>query len=146
MEWRIRLLQYGALLAEQHAEVTLDYLRRGSELVGLIGNGPEALARFENWFKAGMEVAAYSPEGARAYFAVESRKALASVEQALSGVPFRQVARTSETVRSGALWNRRRRDGASRFRGFLGSRDNQRRWENHFIAGAAPSVCNGRGK
>ncbi|MBS0181317.1 MAG: VWA domain-containing protein [Nitrospira sp.] len=93
MEWRIRLLQYGALLAEQHAEVTLDYLRRGSELVGLIGNGPEALARFENWFKAGMEVAAYSPEGARAYFAVESRKALASVEQALSGVPFRQIAR-----------------------------------------------------
>ncbi|MDF0675703.1 MAG: VWA domain-containing protein [Nitrospira sp.] len=93
MDWRIRLLQYGALLAEQHGEVTLDYLRRASELVGLIGNGPEALARFENWFKAGMEVAAYSLEGARAYFAVESRKALASVEQALSGVPFRQVAR-----------------------------------------------------
>jgi len=93
MEWRIRLLQYGALLAETHADVTLDYLRRAPELVGLIGNGPEALARFENWFKAGMEVAAYSPEGARTYFSVESRKALVSVEQALSGVPFRQVAR-----------------------------------------------------
>ncbi|HEX5544722.1 MAG TPA: VWA domain-containing protein, partial [Nitrospira sp.] len=93
MEWRLRLLQYGALLAEQHAAVTLEYLRRASELVGLIGNGPEATARFENWFKAGMEVAAYGPEGARAYFSVESRKALASVEQALSGVPFRQVAR-----------------------------------------------------
>lgn len=93
MEWRLRLLQYGALLAEKHAAVTLDYLRRASELVGLIGNGPEALTRFENWFKAGMEVAAYSPDGARAYFSVESRKALASVEQALSGVPFRRVAR-----------------------------------------------------
>ncbi|MBX3329725.1 MAG: VWA domain-containing protein [Nitrospira sp.] len=93
MEWRLRLLQYGSLLAEEHAEVTLEYLRRASELVGLIENGPEALTRFENWFKAGMEVAAYSQDGARAYFSVESRKALASVEQALSGVPFRQVAR-----------------------------------------------------
>jgi len=93
MEWRIRLLQYAALLAEKHADVTLDFLRRAPELLGLIGNGPEALARFENWFKAGMEVAAYTQDGARAYFSVESRKALASVEQALSGVPFRQVAR-----------------------------------------------------
>ncbi|WHZ27591.1 MAG: Nitric oxide reductase activation protein NorD [Nitrospira sp.] len=93
MEWRLRLLQYGALLAEQHAALTLEYLRRASELVGLIGNGPEAPTRFENWFRAGMEVAAYSSDGARAYFSVESRKALASVEQALSGVPFRQVAR-----------------------------------------------------
>lgn len=93
MEWRIRLLQYGALLAEKHAEATLEYLRRAPELAGLIGDRPEALTRFENWFKAGMEVAAYSPDGARAYFSVESRKALASVEQALSGVPFRLVAR-----------------------------------------------------
>jgi nitric oxide reductase NorD protein len=93
MEWRIRLLQYGALLAEKHAEVTLEYLRRASELIGLLGNGPEAPARFENWFKAGLEVAAYGPDGAHAYFSVESRKALASVEQALSGVPFRQIAR-----------------------------------------------------
>lgn len=93
MEWRIRLLQYGALLAEKHADVTLEYLRRAPELVGLIGNGLEAVTRFENWFKAGMEVAAYSPDGVRAYFSVESRKALASVEQALSGVPLRQVAR-----------------------------------------------------
>ncbi|MDF0664449.1 MAG: VWA domain-containing protein [Nitrospira sp.] len=93
MEWRIRLVQYGALLAEKQAEVTVDYLRRAPELVGLIGNGPEALPRFENWFKTGMEVAAYSPEGARAYFSVASRKALASIEQALSGVPFRRVAR-----------------------------------------------------
>ncbi len=92
-EWRIRLLQYGALLAEKDAAVTLEYLRRGAELVGLIGSGADGLARFERWFQAGMEVAAYSLDGARAYFAVESQKALSSVEQALSGVPFRQVAR-----------------------------------------------------
>ncbi len=92
MEWKIRVLQYGSLLAEKHAEATLAYLRRASELVTLIGDGPEAVSRFDSWFTAGMEVLAYSPDGARAYFAVESRQALASVEQALSGVPFRQVA------------------------------------------------------
>ena len=92
-EWRIRLLQYGALLAEKHADVTLEYLRRAPELVGLIANSSDALTRFEDWFKAGMEVAAYGPDGARAYFSVESCKALAAVEQALSGVPFRQIAR-----------------------------------------------------
>ncbi|MHC9061939.1 nitric oxide reductase activation protein NorD [Nitrospira sp. CMX1] len=93
-EWRSRFLQYGSLLAEQYAEVTIEYLRRAPELVALIGTGPDALTRFERWFQTGMEVAAYSLDGARAYFSVESRKALASVEQALSGVPFRQVART----------------------------------------------------
>ena len=35
----------------------------------------------------------YSPEGARAYFSAESRKALSSVEEALSSVPLKQVAR-----------------------------------------------------
>lgn len=93
LEWRIKVLQYGVLLAEKDAEATVQYLRRAPELVGLIGGGPEAAARFENWFKAGMEVLAYSPDGARAYFAAESQKALGSVEVALSGVPFRQVAR-----------------------------------------------------
>jgi nitric oxide reductase NorD protein len=91
--WRTKLLQYGSLLAEQDAEATLSYLRHASALVSLIGDGPNSFTRFEDWFKAGMEVLAYSPEGARAYFATESQKALASVEQALSGVPLRQVAR-----------------------------------------------------
>jgi hypothetical protein len=93
MEWRIKVLQYGLLLAEKDAEATVQYLRRSPELVGLIGAVPEAVSRFEDWFKAGMEVLTYSPEGARAYFSVESQRALASVEHALSGVPFRQVAR-----------------------------------------------------
>lgn len=91
--WRIKLLQYGSLLAEKHVEATIGYLRRAPELVQLLGEGPEAVSKFENWFTTGMEVLAYSPDAARAFFSVESQKALASVEQALSGVPFRQVAR-----------------------------------------------------
>lgn len=93
-EWRMKMLQYGSLLGEKDAETTLGYLRRCPELVGLIGESTQAVTRFETWFKAGMEILAYSIEGARAYFALESQGALASVEKALSGVPLRQVART----------------------------------------------------
>jgi len=93
-EWRLRILQYGALVAERDAETALAYLRGAPELVSVIGESAEAAARFEAWFRAGMEVLAYSVEGARAYFALESQKALISVEAALSGVPLRQVART----------------------------------------------------
>ncbi len=92
--WRLKVLQYGALLAERDAETALAYLRRAPELVSLIGESAEAKARFEAWLTAGMEVLTYSVEGARAYFALESQKALTSVETALSGVPLRQVART----------------------------------------------------
>ena len=75
-------------------DTALAYLRRAPELVSVIGESAEATARFEAWFTTGMEVLAYSIEGARAYFALESQKALTSVEAALSGVPLRQVART----------------------------------------------------
>jgi len=92
--WRLRILQYGALVAERDAETALAYLRGAPELVSVIGESAEATARFEAWFTTGMEVLAYSVEGARAYFALESQKALTSVEAALSGVPLRQVART----------------------------------------------------
>jgi nitric oxide reductase activation protein len=92
--WRLKILQYGALVAERDAETALAYLRRAPELVSVIGESAEAAARFEAWFTAGMEVLAYSVEGARAYFALESQKALTSVEAALSGVPLRQVARS----------------------------------------------------
>jgi hypothetical protein len=92
--WRLRILQYGALVAERDAETALAFLRRAPELVSVIGESAEAPARFEAWFTAGMEVLAYSVEGARAYFALESQKALTSVEAALSGVLLRQVART----------------------------------------------------
>jgi len=92
--WRLKVLQYGALLAERDADTALAYLRRAPELVSVIGESPEATARFEAWFTAGMEVLTYSVEGAKAYFSLESQKALTSVEAALSGVPLRQVART----------------------------------------------------
>jgi len=92
--WRLKILQYGALVAERDADTALAYLRRAPELVSVIGESAEATARFEAWFTAGMEVLAYSVEGARAYFAMESQKALTSVEAALSGVPLRHVART----------------------------------------------------
>ncbi len=92
--WRLKILQYGALVAERDAETALAYLRHAPELVSVIGESAESTARFEAWFTAGMEVLAYSVEGARAYFALESQKALTSVEAALSGVPLRQVART----------------------------------------------------
>ena len=92
--WRLKILQYGALVAERDADTALAYLRRAPELVCAIGESAEAIARFEAWFTAGMEVLAYSVEGARAYFALESQNALTSVEAALSGVPLRHVART----------------------------------------------------
>jgi hypothetical protein len=92
--WRLKILQYGALVAERDADTALTYLRRAPELVAVIGESAEAMARFEAWFTAGMEVLAYSVEGAMAYFALESQKALTSVEAALSGVPLRHVART----------------------------------------------------
>ncbi|HXH86182.1 MAG TPA: hypothetical protein VNI35_05110, partial [Nitrospira sp.] len=79
MDWQVKVLQYGLLLGEKDAEATLSYLRQCPEIIGLIGDGSNASLRFENWFKAGMEVLAYSPEGARAYFAMESQKALSSV-------------------------------------------------------------------
>jgi hypothetical protein len=56
----------------------LAYLRRVPELVSVIGDSVESTARFEAWFTTGMEVLAYSAEGARAYFALESQKALTS--------------------------------------------------------------------
>ena len=93
LEGRVKLLQYGSLLAEKDAEATLAYLRQAPKIAALIGEGAQAFLRFEEWFKAGMEVLAYSLEGARAYFATESQRALSSVEQALSGVPLRQVSR-----------------------------------------------------
>ena len=93
LAWKVKLLQYGALLAEKDAEAALCYLRQAPYIARLIGDGPEAFDRFEEWFKAGMEVLAYSTEGARAYFAAESQRALSSVEQALRGVPLKQVAR-----------------------------------------------------
>ncbi|TKB81963.1 MAG: hypothetical protein E8D45_01295, partial [Nitrospira sp.] len=91
--WRRRVVQYGGLVAERDAEAALAYFRRAPEVLNLLGEGADLQAKFDDWFKGAMEVLAYSVEGARAYFAMETRKALASLEQALNGVALRQVAR-----------------------------------------------------
>jgi hypothetical protein len=88
-EW----LRHGLVLADQDAEATVLYLRRAPEVMKLMGGGLQASSRFEEWFKAGTEVLALSREGGRAYFGVESRQALASVEQAMAGVSLRRIAR-----------------------------------------------------
>ena len=93
-EWRKTVLRYGGLLAEQDAAAFMEYVRRSPEIIRL-GSGAESRNEaFETWFRGGMEVLAYSPEGARAFFALETSKALRAVEQGMNGVPLRRVARS----------------------------------------------------
>jgi len=92
-DWRLRVLRYGALVAERDAPAALSYVRRCPEIIVLIGETAVAHDKFEDWFRGGMETLEYSMEGGRAYFSLETQKALASVEQAMSGIPLRQVAR-----------------------------------------------------
>lgn len=92
-EWRMQVLQYGLLVAERDADTALAYLRRCPELIALIGPGEGAQQKFQAWFASGMDVLGYSLDGGRAYFAMESAKALGAVSHAMSGVPLRQIAR-----------------------------------------------------
>ena len=92
--WAQLMLQYGLLVAERDADAALHYLRRCPEILALFGDEDSTRAKFEEWFKGGMEILEYSAEGARAYFALETRNALQSVERAVSGVPLRQIARS----------------------------------------------------
>lgn len=92
-EWRRQVLQYGLLLAERDAETALAYVRRCPELIALTGTGDGAQEKFRAWFASGMEVLEYSMDGGRAYFGMESEKALGALSQAMSGVPLRQIAR-----------------------------------------------------
>ena len=96
-QWQERVLQYGALVAEQDAAAALAYLRRAPEVIELAGPAESVssamMERFEKWYRGGMDVLAYNHEAARAYFAVETRKALEAVEEAASGVALRSVAR-----------------------------------------------------
>ena len=93
-EWRVKVLQYGGLLAERDADVTIEYLRRTPEVVRLCDGAEGQDEVFETWFRGGMEVLDYSSEGCRAYFALETSKALSSIERAINGVTLRQVARS----------------------------------------------------
>ncbi len=93
-ERRMKVIQYGGLLAERDAGVTMEYFRRAPEVIRLCEGTEGREEAFETWFRGGMEVLDYSPEGARAYFALETSKALGAIEQATNHVPLRQVARS----------------------------------------------------
>lgn len=92
-DWQVGVLRYAPLVAGRDAEAAVNYLRRCPEIIALLGETPDRQAKFEQWFKSGMEVLEFSLDGGRAYFALATKKALASVEQAMSGVPLRQIAR-----------------------------------------------------
>ena len=62
--------------AERDAEAAVNYMRRCPEIIALLGETPDTQAKFEQWFKGGMEVLEFSADGARAYFALETTKAL----------------------------------------------------------------------
>ena len=93
-EWRKTVLRYGGLLAERDAAAFMEYVRRSPEIIRLCSGAESRNEAFETWFRGGMDVLAYSPEGACAFFALETSKALRAVEQAMNGVPLRHVARS----------------------------------------------------
>src|SRR5437899_4409013 len=101
-QWQERVLQYGTLIAERDAAAALEYLRRAPEVIDLADPDAPALAdRFDKWYRGGMEVLAYNPDAARAYFAVETRKALEAIEEAASGVALRSVGRVLKLFAEG---------------------------------------------
>jgi nitric oxide reductase activation protein len=105
-QWQERVLQYGMLIAERDAAAALAYLRRAPEVIDLAdpdapAPSPAMLDRFDKWYRGGMEVLAYNPDAARAYFAVETRKALEAIEEAASGVALRSVARVLKLFAEG---------------------------------------------
>ena len=101
IEWKLRVLKYGLLLADRDAEATLAYVNRASDILQLTGESESAVTVFEDWYRSGMEVLEYSVDGARAYFALETKSALAAVEQSMQGVSLRQIARTLKLFAQG---------------------------------------------
>jgi len=108
-EWRLKVIRYAPLVAGRDAEAAVNYIRRCPEIIALLaptspspleGEG-EGGGKFEQWFKSGMEVLEFSIDGGRAYFALATKKALASVEQAMSGVPLRTIARSLKLFAQG---------------------------------------------
>src|SRR5438445_326950 len=105
-QWQERVRQYGTLIAERDAAAALEYLRRAPEVIDLADPdaptpSPAMMDRFDKWYRGGMEVLAYNPDAARAYFAVETRKALEAIEEAASGVALRSVARVLKLFAEG---------------------------------------------
>ena len=92
-EWKVRVLKFGLLIVDQDPDAALTYFRRVPEVLGWQGPAEDTTV-FDAWFAQGMEALEYSLEAGRAFFALETRQACAVVEEALSGVPLRQVARS----------------------------------------------------
>jgi hypothetical protein len=92
-EWKIRVLKFGLLIVDQDPETALTYFRRVPDVVGLQSSSEDTTV-FDAWFRQGMEALEYSIDAGRAFFGLETRQACAVVEEALTGVPLRQVARS----------------------------------------------------
>ena len=92
-DWKLRALKFGLLVVDKDVEAALTYFRQVPEVMNLQG-APEDMAVFDAWFGQGMEALDYSVEAGRAFFALETQQACAAVEEALTGVPLRQVGRS----------------------------------------------------
>ena len=93
VDWQIRILKFGLLVADRDPIATLAYFGQVPEVVALTGKEDDS-GVFDAWFSQGMEALDYSVEAGRAFFGLETRQACSAVEQAMSGVPLRQVARS----------------------------------------------------
>ena len=93
VDWQIRILKFGLLVADRDSIATLAYFNQVPEVVALTGKEEDSVV-FDAWFGQGMEALEYSVEAGRAFFGLETRQACSAVEQAMSGVPLRQVARS----------------------------------------------------
>lgn len=90
---KIKILKFGLLVADRDPVATLAYFSQVPEVVALTGREEDSSV-FDAWFGQGMEALEYSVEAGRAFFGLETRQACSAVEQAMSGVPLRQVARS----------------------------------------------------
>ena len=92
-EWKVRVLKFGLLIVDHDPETALTFFRRVPDVLSLQGSSEDTTV-FDTWFGQGMAALEYSIEAGWAFFALETRQACAVVEEALSGVPLRQVARS----------------------------------------------------
>ena len=92
-EWKVRVLKFGLLIVDLDPATALVYFRRVPEVLELQGPSEDTTV-FDAWFRQGMEALEYSLDAGRAFFALETRQACVVVEEALSGVTLRQVARS----------------------------------------------------
>ncbi len=92
-EWKVRVLKYGLLVVDQDPETALTYFCRVPDVLAMQSQAEDTTV-FDSWFGQGMEALEYSIEAGRAFFALETQQACAVVEEALTGVPLRTVARS----------------------------------------------------